>query len=60
MAVMALTLSLPTWLVAFLDVGGEWFLRWQSHMWNDQEEAFRMFLIIGFVLLLKLDKKTQA
>ena len=29
-AVIALTTSLLMWLVAFLDVGGEWFLMWQS------------------------------
>ena len=28
--VVALTLSLMMWLVAFLAVGGEWFLMWQS------------------------------
>ncbi|MGC1421585.1 MAG: DUF2165 domain-containing protein [Terracidiphilus sp.] len=62
MAVVALTLSLLMWLVAFLDVGGEWFLMWQSHIWNGQEEAFRMFVIIGFVLLLLLqpDMDTQV
>ena len=61
-AVMALTLSLLMWLVAFLDVGGEWFLMWQSHTWNGQEEAFRMFMIVGFVLLLLLqpDSESQA
>jgi predicted small integral membrane protein len=61
-AVMALTLSLLMWLVAFLDVGGEWFLMWQSHTWNGQEEAFRMFMIVGVVLLLLLqpDSETQA
>ena len=41
--VMALTLSLMMWLVAFLAVGGEWFLMWQSHDWNGQEAAFRNF-----------------
>ena len=35
-AVSALTLSLLMWLVGFLDVGGEWFLLWQSHAWNGQ------------------------
>jgi predicted small integral membrane protein len=62
MAVLALTLSLLMWLIAFLDVGGEWFLMWQSHIWNGQEEAFRMFVIVGFVLLLLLtpDMDTQA
>jgi predicted small integral membrane protein len=40
------------WLVAFLSVGGEWFLMWQSKTWNGQEAAFRMFTVIGIVLLL--------
>ena len=39
-AVIALTTSLLMWLVAFLDVGGEWFLMWQSKTWNGQEQAF--------------------
>ena len=59
-AVAALTLSLLMWLVAFLDVGGEWFLMWQSHTWNGQDEAFRMFVIVGFVLLLLLQPETDA
>jgi len=53
-AVVALTASLLMWLVAFLDVGGEWFLMWQSKIWNGQEEAFRMFTIVGVVFLLVL------
>ncbi len=40
------------WLVAFLSVGGAWFLMWQSKMWNGQDAAFRMFTVIGIVLLL--------
>ena len=52
--VMALTLSLAMWLVAFMSVGGEWFLMWQSHTWNGQEEAFRMFAVVGLVLLIIL------
>jgi len=50
--IVALTLSLLMWLVAFLDVGGEWFLMWQSHTWNGQEAAFRNFAVFGFVFLL--------
>ena len=53
-AVIALTTSLLMWLVAFLDVGGEWFLMWQSKMWNGQEEAFRMFTIVGVMFLVVL------
>jgi predicted small integral membrane protein len=59
-ALAALTLSLLMWLVAFLDVGGEWFLMWQSRIWNGQAEAFRMFVIVGFVLLLLLQPDTDT
>ncbi|MGA8742020.1 MAG: DUF2165 domain-containing protein [Terracidiphilus sp.] len=58
-SVLALTISLLMWLVAFLDVGGEWFLMWQSHVWNGQEEAFRMFVIVGFILLMLLQPDTD-
>jgi len=51
-AVAALTLALLMWLLAFLSVGGEWFLMWQSKMWNGQDAAFRTFTVIGIVLLL--------
>lgn len=51
-AIAGLTLSLLMWLVAFLSVGGEWFLMWQSKNWNGQEAAFRMFACVGIVLLL--------
>lgn len=49
---VALALSLTMWLVAFLSVGGEWFLMWQSKSWNGQEAAFRMFTVVGIVLLV--------
>ena len=50
--VIALTLSLLMWLVAFISVGGEWFLMWQSHAWNGEETAFRDFTMVGIVLLI--------
>jgi predicted small integral membrane protein len=58
--VMALTLSMLMWLVAFLSVGAEWFLMWQSHTWNGQEAAFRMFTVVGIVLLILLQPETEA
>lgn len=58
-AIIALTLSLLMWLVAFLAVGGEWFMMWQSRDWNGQEEAFRMFVVVGLVLLLLLRPDTE-
>jgi predicted small integral membrane protein len=51
-AIAGLTLALLMWLLAFLSVGGEWFLMWQSKSWNGQDAAFRMFTVIGIVLLL--------
>ena len=51
-AIAALTLSLLMWLSAFLTIGGEWFMMWQSKTWNGQDPAFRMSTIIALVLLL--------
>ncbi len=58
--VMALTLSLLMWLVAFLSVGAEWFLMWQSHIWDGREAAFRMFAVIGIVLLILLQPDAEG
>jgi predicted small integral membrane protein len=49
--VAGLTLNLLQWLVAFLTIGAEWFLMWQSKTWNGQEAAFRMFACVALVLL---------
>jgi predicted small integral membrane protein len=51
-SLVSLALSLTMWLVVFLSVGGEWFLMWQSKSWNGQEAAFRMFAVVGIVLLV--------
>ena len=51
-AIAALTLGLLLWFCAFLTVGGEWFLMWQSKIWNGQDAAARMFETTGLVLLL--------
>ena len=59
-AIAALTLSLLMWLVAFLSVGGEWFLMWQSKAWNGQDAAFRMFTVVGIVLLLLAQPDSEA
>jgi predicted small integral membrane protein len=58
-SVLALTLSMSMWLVAFLSVGAEWFLMWQSHTWNGQEAAFRMFMVVGLVLLIVLQQDAE-
>ena len=59
--ILALSLSMLMWLIAFLTVGAEWFLMWQSHTWNGQDAAFRMFVVVGIVMLLLLqpDREEQ-
>ena len=58
-AITGLTLGLLMWLVAFLSVGGEWFLMWQSKAWNGQEAAFRMFTVLGIVLIFLIQSDVQ-
>jgi len=59
-AILALTVALLMWLVAFLSIGGEWFLMWQSKTWNGQDAAFRMFGITGIVLILLTQPDSDA
>ncbi len=51
LALAGLTLSLLQWYVAFIAVGGEWFLMWQSSQWNGQNAAFRMTAILGLIMV---------
>jgi predicted small integral membrane protein len=51
LAVAGLALNLLQWLVAFIAVGGEWFLMWQSSTWNGLAAAGRMFPVVGITLL---------
>jgi predicted small integral membrane protein len=60
LAIAALTLGMLMWLVAFLTVGGEWFLMWQARQWNGQDTAFRMFTVIGVVLLLVAQPESES
>jgi predicted small integral membrane protein len=50
-AIASLTLNMLLWFTAFITVGGEWFVMWQSQIWNGQTAAFRMFACIGIILL---------
>lgn len=59
-AVAGLTLSMLMFLVAFLSIGAEWFLMWQSHIWNGQEAAFRMFALAGIVLIYLVQPDTGS
>jgi len=51
LASLGLTAGLVQWYFAFITVGGEWFLMWQSRVWNGQEAAFRLFTFMALTLL---------
>ncbi len=51
LAAVGLVVSLLQWFTAFITVGGEWFLMWQSPIWNGQDAAHRMFVILGIILI---------
>jgi predicted small integral membrane protein len=57
--IAALTAGMLLWFVAFLSVGAEWFLMWQSKIWNGQEAAFRMFACEGIVLLVVMMREPE-
>lgn len=52
--VLALTSGMLQWFLAFLCIGAEWFLMWQSKLWNGHDAAFRMFAVDGLVLIILL------
>jgi predicted small integral membrane protein len=59
-ALAALSLGLLMWLVAFLTIGGEWFLMWESKTWTGEDTAFRMFAVLGIVVLFVAQPDSDA
>jgi predicted small integral membrane protein len=49
--IAGLWLGLLLWAFAFITVGGEWFLMWESNVWNGESAAFRMFTVNAVALL---------
>jgi predicted small integral membrane protein len=41
MAIAGLTLGILLWFTGFIAIAGEWFLMWQSEIWNGQEANHR-------------------
>ena len=58
-AVWAMLLGIFLWILAFMVVGGEWFLMWLSEDWNAVQSAFRYSVpfLFGLVLLTIEDKE---
>lgn len=55
-AVKGVLLGLALWFGAFVTVGGEWFMMWQSKTWNAQATAFSLAVFYAVVLLVLLLK----
>jgi predicted small integral membrane protein len=58
--IAALTLGCLLWSVAFISIGGEWFLMWQSKSWNGQDAAFRMFVVLALTLIYLASRESEA
>jgi predicted small integral membrane protein len=50
-AIAGLTFGMLLWFTGFITVGGEWFAMWQSKVWNGQDAAFRLVVILGITLV---------
>jgi predicted small integral membrane protein len=51
LSIAGLWLGLLLWALGFITVGGEWFLMWESSVWNGEASALRMFILNAFALL---------
>ncbi|OZG71759.1 hypothetical protein BTA51_19160 [Hahella sp. CCB-MM4] len=60
-ASLGLTLGIILWFTGFITIGGEWFLMWQSEIWNGQQAAFRMVVILGMsIIYLNMAEPIEA
>jgi predicted small integral membrane protein len=51
-ALTGLWIGVFLWVLAFITIGGEWFMMWESATWNGELSAFRMFAINSILILL--------
>lgn len=49
--IAALTLGIVLWFGGFVAVGGEWFLMWQSSVWNGVATAFNIASFLALLLI---------
>jgi predicted small integral membrane protein len=50
-AIAGLWAGIFLWSIAFITIGGEWFLMWESEKWNGELAALRMFTVNAVFLL---------
>jgi len=51
LASLSCAIGMLLWFGAFMTIGGEWFLMWQSDSWNGLSAAARIFSVQGIILL---------
>lgn len=52
LAALSLIFGIGLWFGGFIVVGGEWFLMWQSEIWNGIEASFRVSAIFALILIV--------
>lgn len=50
-AIYGLTLGVALWFIGFAAIGGEWFLMWQSDVWNGVSAAYRNSIFFTLALI---------
>jgi predicted small integral membrane protein len=58
-AMIGATFGFLVWFVGFMAIGGEWFLMWQSEIWNGQQAAFRFYMSILVVMILVMQRDDE-
>ena len=50
-AIAGLWMGMLLWSLAFITIGGEWFMMWESATWSGELAALRMFTLNSIALL---------
>ena len=50
-AIAGLWIGMLLWSLAFITIGGEWFMMWESASWSGELAALRMFTLNSIALL---------
>lgn len=59
-AVLGATTGFMVWFVGFMAIGAEWFLMWQSEIWNGQQPAFRFYLTLLAVIIFVMQPEPET
>ena len=57
---IGLFLGIMLWFTIFVTVGGEWFLMWQSKIWNGQNTAFMLTICFALFLIYQNQPDNDA